>query len=226
LGAVTVKTGPVACWPKTVTVTGPETAPKGTIAVICVCDADATVAGTPPKDTETFATELSKLLPDTVTTVAGGPDAGFTALTTGGNADATNAEASAPLVPSGFTARSVNGPILFGAVVPIRVVELRTVTSISGTPARETSVPELKFAPVTVTLAPPEFSPAAGWMEDSVGGWPVIISPPVSAEVASARWAKIGLTPGAAKASTEVVSRTVLPPLKTGAARLTAGPGI
>ena len=47
-----------------------------------------------------------------------------------------------------------------GAVVPSKVVESRTVTSISGTPARETSVPELKFAPVTVTLVPPELSPA------------------------------------------------------------------
>ena len=28
-GLVTVNTGPATCWPKTVTVTGPETAPKG-----------------------------------------------------------------------------------------------------------------------------------------------------------------------------------------------------
>jgi len=132
------------------------------MAVICVCDEDTTVAGTPPKDTETFAIELSKLLPDKVTTVVGGPDTGFTALTTGGRADATNAEASTPLVPSGFTASSVNGPILLGAVVPSKVAESSTVKSIRGTPASETSMPELKFAPVTVTLEPPELSPAAG----------------------------------------------------------------
>src|SRR5262245_39222866 len=132
------------------------------MTVICVGVADTIVAGTPPNATEMLAMELSKLLPDTVTTVVGGPEAGFTALTTGASADAINAEGNTALVPSVFTARRVNGPALFGPVVPSKVVGSRTVTSVSGTPARETSMPWSKFAPVTVTRVPPKFMPAAG----------------------------------------------------------------
>src|SRR5262245_19247905 len=132
------------------------------MAVICVCVADTTVAGAPPNATAMFEMELSKLVPDTVTTVVGGPEAGFTALTTGASADATNAEGNTALVPSAFTARRVNGPGLFGPVVPSKVAASRTVTSVSGTPARETSMPWSKFAPVTVTRVPPKFTPDAG----------------------------------------------------------------
>ena len=143
-----------------VTVTGPLTAPQGTVAVICVALATEKNAGAPAKVT---ALAPVKPLPVRVTLVPTAPEAGVKLASLG--PPVTVKLAALVAVPA--TLLTVTGPLAAPqGTMAVIFVALHTVKD-AGVPAKQTALAPAKPLPVRVTLVPT--APEAGVKPASVG---------------------------------------------------------
>jgi hypothetical protein len=127
-------------------------------------------AATPPKTTPAPGT---KFVPISITEVppAAGPEIGETLLNVVAGARVyVKALVRVPSWLSGFRTMRSTGPAVCPGVMTRSWVELTTFTDVAAAPPNKTMAFDWKFAPVIVTLVPPEEGPELGETEVILGG--------------------------------------------------------